>query len=172
MRFVLSFGVFLMSLSRASAQAPAGEAFFETKIRPVLAEHCWKCHSSKKTSGGLRLDLRERLMRGGESGAVVVPGQPEKSRLIAALQHRDGAELKMPPTKKLPDHVIADFASWVKRGAIWPAESTVPSTSSASDHWAFQPARKPAVPAEPKGWAANPIDCFILAKLQERGLRP
>src|SRR5262249_5273165 len=88
MRFVLSFGVFLLALSRVSAQAPADEAFFETKIRPVFAEHCWKCHSLKKTSGGLRLDSRERMKDGGENGAVVVPGQPEKSRLIAALQHR------------------------------------------------------------------------------------
>jgi hypothetical protein len=172
MRYVLSFGVFLLSLSRASAQAPADEAFFETRIRPVLAEQCWKCHGPKKTSGGLRLDSRERMMGGGENGAVIVPGQPEKSRLIAALQHRDGAELKMPPTKKLPDQVIADFAAWVRRGAIWPVEHAVPSTSSASDHWAFQPVRRPPVPADPTGWAAHPIDCFILAKLQERGLRP
>jgi hypothetical protein len=172
MRFLVSFNLILVGMGQASAQLPADESFFELKIRPVLAEQCWKCHGSKKTSGGLRLDSRERMIRGGENGAVVVLGQPEKSRLIEALRHRDGAELKMPPTKKLPDHVIADFAAWVKRGANWPAEPTASSTPSTSNHWAFQPVRKPAVPADPSGWAANPIDCFILAKLRERGLHP
>src|SRR5262245_39458036 len=85
---------------RAHAQAAAvDESFFEAKIRPVLVEHCFKCHGPEKTSGGLRLDSRASLLRGGQSGAVVVAGRPEKSLLLQALRHDDNAELKMPDRK-------------------------------------------------------------------------
>ncbi len=174
MRSLTAMLVIFMALGAAYAQLPVGgdESFFEAKIRPVLTEQCFKCHGPKKVSGGLRLDARTSLMRGGEGGAVVVAGQPEKSRLIQALRHIDGAELKMPPDKKLPEHIVADFTAWVKRGAVWPAEQTPGTIDAALKHWAFQPVRKPPVPHDPTGWAANPIDCFILAKLNEQGLRP
>ena len=157
---------------RAHAQAAVDESFFEAKIRPILVEHCFKCHGPEKTSGGLRLDSRASLLRGGQSGAVVVPGQPEKSLLLQALRHDDGAELKMPPNKKLAEHVIADFETWVRRGVAWPVNGQAAAQDSGSKHWSFQPVKKPAVPHDPTGWAANPIDSFIAAKLRERGLRP
>ena len=84
------------SVARAQAER-ADDAFFETKIRPILAEHCFKCHGPKKTSGGLRLDSGAALARGGQSGAVIVAGQPEKSLVIQALRHQENAELRLPP---------------------------------------------------------------------------
>ena len=98
------------------------EDFFEKKIRPVLIEHCYRCHSaeSKKLKGGLRLDTRRAIRRGGESGdPSVVPGEPEKSLLLAALRYED---LEMPPDRKLPSRVIADFEKWIRMGAPDPRD--------------------------------------------------
>lgn len=154
--------------SSGLAQPPSidSDTFFETRIRPVLAGTCFKCHGGEKTSGGLRLDSRAALVKGGDSGSAIVPGAPEKSLLIRALQHTEGAELKMPPTKKLPARVIADLTDWVKRGAPWPAgTSTAPATSpGVNKHWAFRPLAVVGVPDDSEGWSANPIDRFIAAE--------
>lgn len=94
------------------------EKFFESKIRPVLASQCGKCHAStaEKLRGGLQVDTREGLRRGGDSGPAIVPGQPEESLLIRAIRYRD-KDLKMPPKTRLPDAVVADFEKWIKPGA-------------------------------------------------------
>src|SRR5437764_15068891 len=98
----------LLWFTAASAGwADDAETFFETKIRPVLAETCLKCHGGKKVSNGLRVDSRESLLKGGEHGSAIVPGDPDKSLLIQAIRH-EHAEIKMPPDKNLPDAVIAD----------------------------------------------------------------
>ena len=98
-------------------------AFFEKKIRPVLVDQCYSCHSAEaeKLKGGLALDTRDGLRAGGDSGASIVPGSPDKSLLITALRHTDD-DLKMPPKQKLPAAVIADFEQWVAMGAPDPRE--------------------------------------------------
>ena len=149
--------------------------FFETKIRPVLAENCFSCHGPKKQQANLRLDSREALLKGSENGPVIVSGQPDKSLLIHAL--RQQGELRMPPRSKLAEPVIADFAEWIKLGVPWPASkdpiaSKTPDTS-AGNHWSFQPVRNPAIPVvKNKAWPQTPVDAFILAKLEAKGLNP
>ncbi|MCB1093632.1 MAG: hypothetical protein KDL87_18985, partial [Verrucomicrobiae bacterium] len=108
--------------------APAREeaaaiAFFESKIRPVLVEQCYKCHSTEadKVKGGLLLDSREASLRGGDNGHAVVPGNLDQSLLITAIRYQD-SDLEMPPKKKLEDHVIADFEKWISMGAPDPRE--------------------------------------------------
>jgi hypothetical protein len=158
----------------AAADSPRDEAetFFELKIRPTLAGTCFACHGGKKTSSGLRVDSREALLRGGESGPAIVPGAPEKSLLVQAIRHAH-EEIKMPPGKKLPDAVAADFAAWVQQGAHWPAASSTPSRGfTAERHWAFEPVGDPLPPADPSGWADGPIDRFITAKWRQHGLKP
>src|SRR5262245_39862057 len=108
--------------ARADA-TPEGIEFFEKKIRPVLVEHCHSCHShqAKKPRGGLYLDSRDALLKGGESGPAVVPGRPEQSRLIEAIGYKN-PDLQMPPKARLPETAIADLANWIKMGAPWPKE--------------------------------------------------
>ena len=107
------------------ADKPTSEqlAFFEKKIRPVLVESCYKCHSAEaeKIKGGLVLDTRDGTRKGGETGAIIQPGAPERSKLIASLKHRN-PDTAMPPKGKLADNVIADFEAWVKMGAPDPRE--------------------------------------------------
>ena len=112
----------------AADPTPQQLEFFEKKIRPVLAEKCYACHNSKMKTpmGGLRLDTRDGLLHGGDSGAALVPGDSDTSRLVRALSYKH--ELKMPPSGKLPDNVIADFAAWVRDGAPDPrAASPAPT---------------------------------------------
>ena len=158
----------------------AGIEFFEKKIRPVLAKHCYECHSatSKKVQGGLLLDSRRTLLKGGESGAAVVPGRPEKSLLIRALRH-SGPE--MPPAGKLPEQVIADFVAWIKMGAPIPKRGTAaPASAKPNDPqgespklWSLQPVDDPPVPdVADQRWPKSDIDRFILARLEKEGLKP
>lgn len=170
----------------AVVEAPSSSeqiAFFEKKIRPVLAEKCYKCHAenSEKIKGGFVLDTREGIRRGGESGPGVVPGDLAKSLVIESL-HYTNKDMQMPPEKsggKLPDSVIADFEQWVRMGAPDPREgkaSVVKSewdSEKAKSHWAYQPMKKPAVPAVKDGaWPRNDMDRFILAGLEAKGLKP
>jgi hypothetical protein len=158
-------------------------AFFESKIRPVLAEHCYSCHSAKakKPKGKLLLDTASGLRKGGESGPAIVPGEPDKSLLIRALRHTD-PDLKMPPERKLPASVIADLETWVKRGAPDPRKEPAPAIADASwaavfnerrQWWSLQPVRKPSVPSvKNTAWSSQAIDRFILARLEGAGLMP
>src|SRR5436309_12945335 len=119
--------------SRAAAPEPdhAGVEFFEKKIRPIFVEHCYQCHSkdAEKVKGGLLLDTREGLLKGGDTGPALVAGDPEKSLLIKAVRYTD-EDLKMPPKQKLPASMVDDLARWVKMGAPWPAgdSSKTPAT--------------------------------------------
>jgi uncharacterized protein DUF1553/uncharacterized protein DUF1549/cytochrome c len=181
-------GVFLMAPQRQaqtaqSVQDPSREGleFFEKKIRPALAENCYACHSekSKKPQGGLLLDSIEAMLKGGASGQpAIVPGDPEKSLLIKAIRHTD-ARLRMPMGDKLPDQVIKDFETWVKMGAPAPRGSAAASNYPAYDFdgarkfWSFQAVKDPRPPkVKNQAWVKSPIDRFILAKLEEKGLRP
>lgn len=152
--------------------------FFERKIRPVLVENCYKCHSanSEKLKGALLLDSAEGMRKGGESGKpAIVPGDPQASRLILAISNKD-EDLQMPPKKRLRPDQVADFVVWVQSGAPDPRtnnSSKVAPSKSTAQHWAFQPPRLPPTPAvQKKLWPLNEIDRFILHKLEEQGLSP
>jgi hypothetical protein len=146
-----------------------GIEFFEKKVRPLLAEKCYSCHGPKKQSAGLRLDSAAGLKQGADNGAVIVPGDPAKSRLIAAVR-REG-DYPMPPKGPLPAGAVATLIDWVKMGAPYPAD-LAQSTADPHMHWAFQLVKDPTAPklSNPKSPIINPIDAFVLAKLQEKGL--
>jgi hypothetical protein len=149
---------------------PAPERFFEQKIRPVLTDTCLKCHGGQKVRGGLRLVTRAALLKGGEHGPALVPGDPERSLLIRALRYAH-EDIKMPPGKPLPDAAVRDFVAWVKAGAPWPENVTL-SAGRADALWAFAPVRDVAPPDDPDGWSDNPIDRFVRDRLRQRGLKP
>jgi hypothetical protein len=151
---------------------PEGVAHFESRIRPVLVEKCYRCHSetAEKLKGDLRLDSRAGVLRGGNSGPAIVPGKPEESLLFKAIRHAD-PELKMPPKEKLDDRTAADFEAWIRRGAPDPRAGPVRKTEKPL--WSLQPIRELAPPAvKNESWVRTPIDRFILAKLEEKGLAP
>jgi hypothetical protein len=156
----------------ALAEDAEGIDFFEKKVRPLLADRCYRCHSDRapKLRGGLRLDTREGILKGGTSGPVVVPGDPDRSLLIRAVRHAD-PDLKMPPGTKLSAEAVATLAAWVKRGA--PAPSTRVANSPSRTHWAFVPPKDYSPPrVKQESWALNPIDRFLQARVEEKGLRP
>jgi cytochrome c553 len=156
---------------------PAGIEHFEKKIRPVLTQHCYKCHSAAASSikGGLRLDTREGLRTGGESGAAVVPGDSESSLLMEALRFEG---LEMPPTGKLSDQQIADFADWIAMGAPDPRTGTAGAKkkldlAAARQFWAYQAPRKTVAPTvNDAAWPETDIDRFLLAAMEMHGLTP
>ncbi len=166
----LAFLVVLVATSITFADER--ENFFETKIRPVLVGKCFKCHGGEKVSSGLRVDSREALLKGGDSGTSVVVNKPEQSQLYLALTH-DG-DFKMPPDKKLPDDVLADFKQWIQDGAVWPKISGPRDLAfDAGRHWSFRPVQKPALPSvRQSDWLRTPIDSFILTELEKSQLAP
>jgi hypothetical protein len=159
--------------------AEAGVEHFEKKIRPVLVQHCYPCHSSaaKEVKGGLRLDTREGLRQGGDSGPAVEPGDPATSLLIKAVRYED-ENLRMPPTAKLSALEIADLERWVKMGVPDPRTKTEGATeeidlAKGRDFWSFRPVRDPPLPSvKTPAWALNAVDQFVLHKLEEHGLAP
>ena len=139
-----------------SAEFPAADLeFFEKRIRPLLVEHCYKCHSakSKKLKGGLRLDYREGVIRGGDSGPAVQTGKPKMSRLVEAINYGN-VDLEMPPSGKLTTGQITDLTEWVKRGVPWPKEAATGGgvheefnlAKRRAEHWAWQPVKKKTPP--------------------------
>ena len=143
---------------------------FEQHVRPLLVEQCQGCHGASRQSGGLRLDLRESVMKGGNSGALFVPGKPEGSRLLAAVKHLSGAP-QMPPGRKLSDVQIGALEQWIAAGAPWPAARPAPARSA--NHWSFQPIRVAAPPrVRQAAWVKNPIDAFVLSRLEAQSLKP
>jgi hypothetical protein len=168
--------------SSALAADPADTEFFEKKIRPVLVRHCYPCHSAaaKKHKGGLQLDTRAGLLQGGASGPAIVPGKPAASRLVRAVRYDDEA-LQMPPKGRLPNTVIADLETWVKSGASDPRDSATSRAGSSWDEvlrerrqwWSLQPVQRPAVPVvQDRAWSADPVDRFVLARLEQTDLSP
>jgi Protein of unknown function (DUF1549)/Planctomycete cytochrome C len=160
----------------------SGIDFFEKKIRPILKERCYKCHSQEAQKAGklkaeLFLDSRAGLLKGGVSGPTVVPGKPRESLLLKAIRHE--GELRMPPTKRLPESVIRDFSMWIALGVPDPREGEIVKSQKfdvekiRKKHWAFQPLRDGAQPAVNKAsWVRTPIDAFIFKKLDEAGVEP
>ncbi len=159
------------------AVTPKQRVFFENKIRPVLVQHCYECHTpdAKKIGGKLLLDSRANLLKGGESGSPIVAGNPGQSLLIQSL-HWSG-DLEMPPKAPLPPQVIADFEAWIAMGAPDPRTGAATALGGISyeegDLWALQPIIAPALPAvAARDWPRGPVDRFVLAGLEKRGLEP
>lgn len=147
--------------------SPPGVDFFERKVRPLLAEHCYQCHGAKKQQAGLRLDTTAGLKQGADTGPVVIPGDPEKSLLLRAVRRESDAP--MPPKEPLSAEAVAVLTEWVKSGAVVPAEESVQgSQPDPRRHWAFQPISDP-VPPRVNGPVSNPIDQFVLARLEAVG---
>jgi hypothetical protein len=181
MRYCFAGLALLFGLSAARAQ-DAGIEFFEKKIRPVLVEHCYECHavSAKKVRGDLLLDSRDGVRKGGASGPVIAPGDPDKSLLIKAVRHAPGVT-KMPKNGKLPAAVIADLEAWVKMGAPDPRDKAAVKSANSWDEilrtrrdwWSLQSVRKPALPpVKDAAWSDDPIDRFLLAAMEAKGLTP
>lgn len=149
------------------------EEFFEREVRPLLIEKCAECHSEEESSGGLRLDSRSALIKGGDSGPAIVPGKTSQSLLIKAVR-REG-DLEMPPDEQLSDDQVAVLTRWVEIGAPWPEsdQHVAPSFDAKQEHWAFQPIRHPEMPqVADQSWIRSPVDRFVLAKLESHGLTP
>ena len=172
------------TLARAAEPTPEQLTFFETKIRPVLVTECYDCHAGEKHKGGLRLDSRDALRRGGDTGAAVVPGNVADSLLITSIRHED-PDFKMPKkAPKLDDAIIADFTAWVKMGAPDPRDKAEPARAGGAKSWpemlaarrgwwSLQPVVRPPAPAvKNAAWPHTDTDRFLLAKMEARGLAP
>ena len=167
----MMIGLCLAPCASGSGEA-ADEEFFETRVRPVLAGTCVKCHGADKVSGGLRLDSREAMLEGGDSGPAIEPGDPGGSLLIEAIRQEEPL-LRMPPgDDPLPRQTIADLVSWVEGGARWPEAVEAAGPLDADAHWAFGPLRPVEPPEDPNGWAELPIDRLIASEQRELGIRP
>lgn len=165
-RIVLVIAV--LSVASASAQSDSVR-FFEEKIRPVLATRCLSCHSEALQTSGLSLASRESSLRGGGRGPAITPGSPDESLLLKAIE-RTGP-LQMPPTGTLPDAEIEAFRTWIRDGAAWGNPPGNPA--SAVSLWSLRPVQRPEPPSvDGQGWGRNPIDAFVLAKLESEGLEP
>ncbi|MDX2032151.1 MAG: PSD1 and planctomycete cytochrome C domain-containing protein [Blastocatellia bacterium] len=185
-RFKLTLGFLCLAAlgaGRFHAQS-SGEDLFEKKIRPVLATHCYACHSTKLKApmGGLALDTKAGLLKGGDSGPAIVPGRPAESRLLRAMRYND-PNLRMPPTSQLPAAVIADFEQWIAAGAPDPRTDAVVASAPVRAHgidfdkgrrwWSFQPLREVAAPpVRQASWGRTKMDRFILARLEQNRLAP
>ncbi|WP_435015636.1 PSD1 and planctomycete cytochrome C domain-containing protein [Tundrisphaera sp. TA3] len=159
---------------------PEAVRFFESEVRPLLIENCISCHGPKKQGGKLRLDSRAGVLSGGDSGPAAVPGKPEESLLVEAIEYQG---LEMPPKGKLSDERRAILTRWIAMGTPWPggdeaipaptAEARPKITDEDRAFWSFQPVRHPEPPAvDDGGWSRNAIDRFVFAKLRESGLTP
>ena len=165
---------FLLAVRALHAQPDRAKQleFFETKVRPVLAAHCFECHGEVKPKGGVRLDRKEFVFKPREE-PLVTPGDPGNSLIVKAIRHEIDTKMPPPPRPKLSVQAIADITTWIKLGAAWPDDKASASQADPRKHWAFQPVKKPDLPAvKAKDWPANPIDAFILAKLEAKGLAP
>ena len=178
---ILTFVLSLPTAFAQEAETREKTAYFEQHVRPVLAEHCVKCHGATKQESGLRLDSRDAMLKGGESGPVIVPFKPGESLLLEALNYES---FEMPPAGKLDDKPIASIRKWIADGAIWPSDSPIREpgrviTDDDRNWWAFRPLKQPQIPPT-VGQAVpdkpdrnhNEIDHFVLARLHAKGMSP
>jgi hypothetical protein len=158
---------------------PTQLRFFETNIRPLLADHCWTCHGADEQKGDLRLDSLSGMLRGGESGESIVPGNPDESLLMEAVRYES---YEMPPSGKLNDDQVAHLEAWIRMGAPWPGDDGISRverdekqqfTDDDRRWWAIQGVPDRRVPEiEGDRWSRNPIDRFVLRRLQDNNLSP
>ncbi|MEZ5299891.1 MAG: DUF1553 domain-containing protein [Verrucomicrobiales bacterium] len=179
---VIAFAA-LPAAAAESEITPEQMAFFENKVRPVLAERCYDCHSAgaEKLKAGFYADSRDGMLQGGDTGPAVVPGDPEASLLIEVVRYGN-VDLQMPPKAKLPDDQIAALEEWVKMGAPWPGGGAASPAAKKekfdlagrkAEHWSWAPVSHAEPPAvKDAGWVKDPADRFILAKLEEKGMEP
>lgn len=190
----VAFGFTALWLMALTIPAMAGDAdfsseqieYFEKEVRPLLVEHCLKCHGAEKQKGDLRLDSRESALKGGETSPAIVPGKPDESELIKALRY-DPDGYQMPPEGKLSPETVAIFVKWVEMGAPWPASASTATPpgrdklaavgpeefARRAERYAFQPLQRTnPPPVKNNNWARTPIDRFLLAKIEEAGLTP
>ena len=176
--FALCLPAAMLCTVGLAAQTPTANQtkFFEEKIRPLLIRNCYECHGEQKQKSNLRVDSLSHLLNGGDSGAAVVPGKPEESLLMAAVQY-DG--LEMPPKGKLPAQDIKNLKAWIEAGAVWPKteiplsqQRALSFTSEQREFWSFQELKPPPVPTIQSDWVANDIDQFILKRLQAKQITP
>ena len=170
---------FVMAVALAHAQSAAGAPeFFESKVRPILANNCYSCHTNSQLAG-LRVDSRAALLKGGQSGPALVAGDADKSLLVQAV--RQTGELKMPKGGKLKKDEVEALVEWVKAGAPWPEAAPVVASKSGGyvirpeqrAFWSFQPIGNPAIPTvKDASWPKTEIDRFILARLEKEGMTP
>src|SRR5262245_58814507 len=178
------FALLLAVLGLSTVQAsPADSAdYFETRVRPILANNCYSCHANSALSG-LRLDSLDAMKRGGKRGAAIIPGDPENSLMIQALRQTAADGLKMPMGGKMKDSEIDALATWIKAGAVWPKADIAVSGSDnkggniippeRKNFWSFQPLRNPPLPeVKDKAWPKTAIDRFVLGRLEQEGLKP
>lgn len=167
-----AMAAFTVSTARAQGPGDDAESFFEIKIRPILAGKCFTCHGGKKTSGGLRVDSRDALIKGGDDGPAVVPGDPRSSLIVQAVGYTHES-IRMPPDRRLSKDVAEDFATWIRAGALWPVETAGAKGSFvARAHWAFEPVAVVDPPRDPDHWSDHPIDRFVAAKRKANGVAP
>ena len=159
-------------------------SFFESKIRPVLSEKCYDCHSARgdKIKGGLRLDHIDLILEGGDTGPALVRGNPDDSLMVEAIRYQE-SDFQMPPKGKLTDSQIGDIETWIKNGAFWPVEP-IPELSSSKkrsvfniekrrkEHWCWQPISPPTIPDADSSKNIHPIDQLIREKVAKAGLLP
>ncbi|HEX3871174.1 MAG TPA: DUF1549 domain-containing protein, partial [Pirellulales bacterium] len=186
MRWCVALGSALILssfLARSASAAPPkvkGGDFFENRIRPVLVERCIECHGATKQESNLRLDSRDSMLKGGDTGPAIVVGKPEDSLLMAAVRRET---LEMPPEEELATEEIAALEQWIRGGAVWPGGAMESAHTQLGDqkrlfreaktHWAFQPIATPPFPkVKSTEWARSPIDRFILARLEADGIEP
>src|SRR5579885_1014765 len=167
---LLALTLAVAAAGHAATPADANE-FFELKVRPVLANKCYGCHTDSK-SGGLQLDSREHVLKGGNDGPAIIPGDPDHSLLIQVLRQTH-PRIKMPPGGKLPDEDINNIATWIKAGAVWPAgpakATSYVITEAQRNFWSFKPVVEPKPPAvHDAKWVHNDIDRFVLSKLEAK----
>ena len=171
----------LTSTNISFGDQTAEDAFFEAKVRPLLISKCLECHGTEKPKAGLRLDSREAILAGGESGPAAIAGKPDESLLVEVISYRN--TVQMPPKSKLADAEIATLTDWVRRGLPWPnskpagpspvTANTTPTDFSDEQNafWAFQPVRRESPPpVRNEVWVRSPIDRFILSELEAKGL--
>ena len=175
----------LATTAFGAAIKPEDQEFFEKKIRPVLAAECYECHGPTKKKAGLRLDFRDGLLEGGDTGPAVVPGNVDKSILIQSIKHLS-EDLKMPKNgAKLDSGIVADFEKWIRMGAPDPRDKALTAAEASKDMdwnqvvklrkqwWSFQPVGNPTPPVvKNAAWSQNPVDRFVLKKMEDAGLHP
>jgi hypothetical protein len=164
-RFIISLVGLLLLQGVCWAQTP--EDHFEKKVRPLLVERCLKCHGPETSRSNLRLDSYEGVINGGKRGAAVVPNAPSESLLLKVVRRQ--GDLKMPPDGPLSPRDISDLELWIKQGAVYPQSNKI--VRGTAEHWSFQPIKQPSVPkVKNSSWVRNPIDAFILSKLETAGI--
>lgn len=181
----MSVSLMLVPAQASSGQVnsepdPAKLEFFEKKVRPLLVNNCYNCHSADhKEAGGLRVDDHKAILQGGRRGLAVNVGRPADSLLIKAVSHTD-AKLKMPPDNRLTDEQIGILSQWIQDGAVWPTleipedlRDTPPDYEQLRKaHWSWQPLSTPSVPEIASAWPRDDVDRFVLSKLNSVGLPP